>query len=153
MPLVNTGQGLHQGPVSAVCEFCSDIFYPRPQTKKPRACSRDCCQRKRQTQNQETWRARERPYFPPSYHRQKRLERKRKCREIAETIVDLIEVGARLRDRKIEPAKILESLQTFLNFLGWRVAKKLWSGLLHWNHEGISSPKPEDFAKQFMAFD
>ena len=31
-----------------ICEFCHTEFIPRPQIKKPRACSHSACQKKRQ---------------------------------------------------------------------------------------------------------
>ena len=57
------------------CEFCGASFCPRPQVKKPRACGRLGCQKKRQKSNELDWRNRNLTQSDPQYHRLRKLAR------------------------------------------------------------------------------
>jgi hypothetical protein len=114
-----------QAPCCVSCEFCGELFSPRAQTKKPRACSDEKCQKARQKQNQKAWREREKPYYPADYHRRKRQERSGKLALLAKKLCDLLSIGAELKNVLIEPTRLGVIMAEVLGSLGILGAKKL----------------------------
>lgn len=114
-----------QAPRCVSCEFCGDLFLPRPQIKKPRACSHEKCQQARQKLNQQEWRQRENVYYPNDYHRKKRRERSKKLGFLAKMLCDLLSIGAKMKHVLISKSHLSAIMTQALGSLGILGAKKL----------------------------
>lgn len=123
-----------QVPVSATCEFCGSKYFPRPQTKNPRSCKELKCQKKRQLKNQAEWRQSRNIYYSPEYHREKRVERSKKLGRLAESVSELMVVGARFLGVEVEEDKIRDFLTLYFLDSGITLIKKLWPPSSLWKH-------------------
>lgn len=109
------------------CEFCLTEFHPRPQVKKPRACSRVECQKLRQIQNEKEWRERNPEYPGEKYYEIKRSQRKRRIQSIAKSLIKCIEVGGKLFGIEIIMEDFSRILEELLFGLGVRRINKFWN--------------------------
>ena len=74
------------------CGFCHTEFTPRPQVKRPRACS--SCQKRRQRENEKAWKQRNLGLYDGKYHRRQRDDRTKEFKARIEQLVRCIEVGS-----------------------------------------------------------
>ena len=109
------------------CEFCNTEFTPRPQVKKPRACSN--CQKLRQKANEKSWRTKHLGIYDRKYHRIKREVRQSEIRTKAKDVIRCIKVGGTLLGVNLSE-EIQQSMNElflkFLSDLGIRRANKFW---------------------------
>ena len=110
-----------------VCEFCSSIFRPRPQVKRPRACGKINCQGARQKANEKAWREQNLGPYDGAYHAAKRALRAAKLKAILAAIMDALKVGSRMRGVQLQFEQIEEFLSQTFSELGSRRANKLWT--------------------------
>ena len=113
-------QRIHQ------CEFCSVTFHPRPQVKKPRACGRPDCQRKRQRSNELAWRERNGTLSDPKYHRAQKQVRLKRLQQLAEVFSRCFKTGALFLNETLSSVPIQGLLLEFLLALGVRRINKVW---------------------------
>ncbi len=76
------------------CEFCRELFAPRPQTKNPWACDKKSCQQARQKANEQEWRKTNQPQRPPEYFAAQRKQRFRRILELIEKLCKCLTVGS-----------------------------------------------------------
>lgn len=109
------------------CEFCSILFHPRPQVKKPRACPN--CQKQRQRLNEKEWHTRNSHLSSMEYHRIYRQQRLERIAILVEALVQSMNVGFQFFDfnfdKKLAP-NLNQFLIQFLNHLGLRQINKFW---------------------------
>lgn len=108
------------------CEFCHTEFEPRAQVKKPRACPNNLCQQSRQRANEKSWREKHTHLSSKEYHRIRRKQRIRKLKNVAESILKCLEVGAEFLNQTIDRNAFSDFLITFISELGIRRANKFW---------------------------
>lgn len=111
------------------CEFCSTPFTPRPQTKNPRACNKDSCQKARQKANQKEWRECNRDCYNKRDHYNYRANRNKLIQEIISFFVEALTIGAHFKNYQINFELIKPHIHKFLFQVGIREIKKLWSNL------------------------
>ena len=111
-----------------ICEFCHTEYTPRPQVKKPRACTE--CQELRQAANEKAWKDKNVGLYDGEYHRVRRSGRIRKLRAKIENWIRCMEVGGRLlgvpaflRENR---AELASAFLKFLSRLGITHANKFW---------------------------
>ena len=109
------------------CEFCNDIFKPRPQVKNPRACDKPECQQKRQSLNEKEWREKNQGLYDGKYHSVKRVERKKTLDKLSDQVFQCIKVGKEFLNQKLNLELVNVFLVDFFHNLGIRCANKLWS--------------------------
>lgn len=108
------------------CEFCHTSFQPRPQTKNPRACNNDRCQKMRQSDNERQWRQKHSHLCSSSYHRVRRKQRRDKIDLIISALIRCFKVGKDLLGFPISIDDLSVFITTMLSRLGIRVINKLW---------------------------
>ena len=108
-----------------MCQFCHRYFFPRPQVKSPRACSSPECQRKRQRLNEHEWHERHRGIYDKSYHRVKKILRKRRVRVFLDQLKRAIDTGARFTGVLFDLPAMMSSLEGLFMGLGIRQINKL----------------------------
>jgi hypothetical protein len=107
------------------CEFCNTEFQPRPQVKKPRACS--SCQVQRQRSNEKDWRSRNPRYSNAIYHELMRRSREKKLKAVIEALLECIRIGKTMSGLTFEARELSSLLTEFVLGLGVRRLNKFWS--------------------------
>ena len=108
------------------CEICHDLFTPRPQTNKPRACGKRKCQHKRQRLNEKEWKSRNKDDYGAKYHAEQRKVRFRFLLALVERILKALQVGCTAVYEKFSVEEFKKILIPFFLHLGIRRANKLW---------------------------
>ena len=108
------------------CEFCSTQFEARPQTKNPRACSKDSCQKARQRQNERDWHQKNRELYLQNakYHQQQRIKRYRFLLETINKLIEAILAGCLFKGIFIKQELFKELFQNFIHSIGLRQINK-----------------------------
>ena len=118
-----------KGPKTVPCEFCQSHFKPRPQTRNPRACTRDRYQKLRQRDNQAKGRQREHPAYDSHYHDLMRKKRQAFSKAFLRAFVSILTIGARFKDLSVDEKLLSSVLDPIFKSLGVRALKKLWPEL------------------------
>ena len=118
------------------CEFCGASFCPRPQVKKPRACARLDCQKKRQRSNELDWRDRNSTRSDPHYHRIRKQARLKQLKSASVIFCRCFSTGATLLGEALSVDDFEEIFFQLLMRLGLRRVNKLWLGGIP---QGVSS--------------
>lgn len=111
------------------CEFCHTLFTSRPQTKNPRACNKDCCQKARQKANEREWRDRNKDYYDKQDHYTYQVHRNKLIEKIISFFIDALTIGANFKNYHINIGLIKPLFHKFLFQTGIRKIKKLWNDL------------------------
>jgi hypothetical protein len=106
------------------CNYCSAIFFPRPQVKQPKACPK--CQAKRQRENEKAWRIKNKDRFGAVYAKTQKELRKERLLEIADVMAEGLLTGLRFKGKSINLKETAESLFQWLLFIGIRRVNKLY---------------------------
>ncbi len=120
-----------------ICEFCNTTFEPRPQTKKPRACNNDKCQKKRQAVNEKEWRCKHQDLSSPRYHQIRRKQRQDKIDLILNVLIRCFSIGKEFLDIPLLIQDFSNILAKLLSRLGIRSINKFWSIDLINNFDGL----------------
>lgn len=107
------------------CEFCHAMFVARPQVKRPRACQK--CQKRRQLDNQKTWRIKNKGLEGMgAYFKVWRESRGQRIRQWVERLMRCLGTGGMFHGEKLNTDAIRAVLLKFISALGIRAANKLW---------------------------
>lgn len=106
------------------CEFCNASFNPRPQVKRPRACTN--CQPIRQRQNEREWHDRHRGLYDKKYHQLKKLKRAKALLNYSQEILQWLEVGVRFFGKELNLKSFEFLFSKFFASLGIRQVNKFW---------------------------
>jgi hypothetical protein len=109
------------------CEFCATSFTPRTQTKSPRACGKNECQKKRQKLNEHEWRQKNKGLYDKKYHQVKKIVRDQRLKKIVASAVEALSIGCTLKDFTFNAALWATEFTKFLASIGIRLANKLWT--------------------------
>ena len=108
------------------CEFCLADFEVRPQVKKPRACQKPECLKKRQCANEREWRGRHLGLYDSKYHEVMRGRRLERIQLIATAFQKCIQIGVNLTGMDLKLAEFGVAFEKFLLGLGVRQINKFW---------------------------
>lgn len=106
------------------CEFCHDMFKPRPQVKHPRACKN--CQGKRQQANEQAWHLRNRGLYDGEYHGLQKQVRRKQLQKFSAALSRCLDVGKNFLGIDFNLNGMADFFFQFLSQLGIRRANKLW---------------------------
>jgi hypothetical protein len=111
-----------------ICEFCHTDYAPRPQVKKPRACTK--CQALRQAANEKSWKDKNVGLYDSEYHRVRRNGRMKRLRSKVEGWIRCMEVGGTLLGvstfQTETRSELAAAFLKFLSRLGITHANKFW---------------------------
>ena len=124
----------------SVCEFCEALFSPRPQVKNPRACSNDCCQKKRQRLNEKTWRERHPELYGKEYFAGQKETRARVLEGLAAIVSSCFKTGAILIGVDMDWTAVRKEFENLFLQLGLRRVNKFWSEQNRLSIQGLAVP-------------
>ena len=107
------------------CEFCPELFTPRPQTKKARACSSRECQTLRQRLNESEWRINNKDDYGAGYYASYRKDRMKIFHKLVERFLKVLRIGCTALGENFSIDNFKELLIPFFSRLGIRRANKL----------------------------
>jgi hypothetical protein len=119
------------------CEFCYCQFTPRNQVKNPRACFEKGCQKKRQRDNEKTWKQKHLAEYDKEYHEIQRNKRNKEIEDILNSLFKCIEIGSKFLAKKIEFENLKAHFTTFIFKLGIRKINKFWNSTEPFNINGL----------------
>ena len=111
----------------SVCEFCQSRFVPRPQVKRPRACSKDTCQVSRQRMNEREWHAQHRALYDKSYFAGQKDRRMRLLERLAARASACMKAGATVLGEPLDWSIVSEEIMDLFLRLGMRRVNKFWT--------------------------
>jgi len=88
------------------CNYCLNLYNPRPQVKNQKACQKESCQIARQRDNEREWRERNKIHYGKDYQEQKRDERDNAVLKMIEDIFKCLNVGKEFLDKAINLKEI-----------------------------------------------
>ena len=106
------------------CEFCNLRFQPRPQVKRPRACS--ACQKKRQRENEKAWHSKNKAQFGARYHQLQKVLRFKELKGICAECLKCFGTGFTFHGKDPNLEVFEDYFFTFLLRLGIRRVNKFW---------------------------
>jgi hypothetical protein len=104
------------------CEFCPNLFSPRPQVKRPRACSN--CQFLRQQENEKTWHSKNKEKHDALYHRVQKGLRVETLSEISKKVCEWLRIGMEFKGGSVDVKELGKLLLRFFLDLGIRRVNK-----------------------------
>lgn|GEM_PF-1627964 len=107
------------------CEFCSILFSPRPQTKNPRACKNNRCQRERQRDNERKWRKRNQSAYDSEYYEIQREKRIRQIESTYHLILKCLKTGSTFLNQQINFNEFIKIFHKIFLSLGVKCINKL----------------------------
>jgi hypothetical protein len=105
------------------CEYCNATFVPREQVKRPRACKNSKCQKRRQSDNEKAWRAKNKGLYDKKYHQIKSSERVKNLNSTCQIITKSLFTG--LRFSGIDFNQDFELILKLFTSIGIRKLNKL----------------------------
>lgn len=128
------------------CEFCGTIFSPRPQTKKPRACKNESCQKQRQYSNEKNWREKNKHLSDSKYHQIRRQQRQQKLNTLIKALLYCFEIGKDFLALPILTSTFYQYFKNMILQLGIRSINKFWDFDIINNFDDLDI----DFLKNFV---
>lgn len=109
------------------CEFCNTIFTPRSQTKNPRACKNESCQKQRQYANEKEWRQKNKHLSDSKYHQIRRQQRQQKINTLIKSFLYCFEIGKNFLNLPFSTDAFFRFFQNTISKLGIRSINKFWN--------------------------